>query len=181
MPTDGSEQAQPLRSAGTVRFLHRRAHETTKTLVSNSPFPGFRLFETKLKPIVIKKSPSFFDAKGLKVTQHFCDSVDGTQVPYFQISRTNMKLDGSNPTLLYAYGGFEISMLPYYSATRGVGWFEDGGVWIVANIRGGGEYSDWHQSALLENRYKAYEDFESVACACLRAVSASVCVCVERA
>ena len=119
--------------------------------------------ETKLKPIVIKKSPSFFDEKGLKVTQHFCDSVDGTQVPYFQISRTNMKLDGSNPTLLYAYGGFEISMLPYYSATRGVGWFEDGGVWIVANIRGGGEYSDWHQSALLENRYKAYEDFESVA------------------
>ena len=54
-------------------------------------------------------------------------------------------------------------MLPYYSATRGIGWFEDGGVWIVANIRGGGEYSDWHQSVLKENRYKAYEDFESVA------------------
>ena len=117
----------------------------------------------RIEPIVTKKSPAFFNASGLVVSQHFCDSVDGTRIPYFQIARKDLALDGSNPTLLYGYGGFEISMLPYYSATRGIGWFEDGGVWIVANIRGGGEYSDWHQSVLKENRYKAYEDFESVA------------------
>eukprot|EP00943_MAST-04B_sp_MAST-4B-sp1_P000714 g714.t1 len=122
-----------------------------------------RSSEKNITPIVEKQSPSYFDAKGLDVTQHFCKSVDGTSIPYFQIARKDLKFDGSNPTLLYGYGGFQISMLPYYSATRGVGWFEDGGVWICANIRGGGEYSDWHHSALLENRYKAYEDFESVA------------------
>ncbi len=75
-----------------------------------------------------------------------------------------MKLDGSNPTLLYGYGGFEISLTPGYSAGVGKGWLEQGGVYVVGNIRGGGEYGPrWHQAALKQNRNRAYEDFAAVA------------------
>src|SRR5690606_30313911 len=94
----------------------------------------------------------------------FATSEDGTRVPYFMVSPKGMKLDGNTPTLLYGYGGFEISMLPGYSATGGKGWLEKGGVYVVANIRGGGEYGPrWHQAALKANRHKAYEDFAAVA------------------
>jgi prolyl oligopeptidase len=117
------------------------------------------------KPIEkLKQGPTFFDAKGLTVTQHEAKSLDGTMIPYFQVSRENLKLDGSNPTLLYGYGGFEIAMVPGYSATAGAGWLEKGGVYVVANIRGGGEFSPkWHQAALKANRPRAYEDFAAVA------------------
>ena len=75
-----------------------------------------------------------------------------------------METDGSNPTLLYGYGGFEISLTPAYSGGIGKGWLERGGVYVVANIRGGGEYGPrWHQAALKANRHKAYEDFAAVA------------------
>jgi prolyl oligopeptidase len=112
----------------------------------------------------LKQGPTFFDAKGLTVTQHEATSLDGTRIPYFQVSRENLKLDGTNPTLLYGYGGFEISMVPGYSATAGIGWLEKGGVYVVANIRGGGEFGPrWHQAALKANRHKAYEDFAAVA------------------
>ena len=112
----------------------------------------------------LKQNPAFFDAKGLAVTQHEATSADGTKIPYFQVAREGLKLDGSNPTLLYGYGGFEIAMVPSYSATAGVGWMEKGGVYVVANIRGGGEFGPkWHQAALKANRPKAYEDFAAVA------------------
>lgn len=115
-------------------------------------------------PDKLKSSPSFFDAKGLVVTQHEATSKDGTRVPYFQVSRENLSLDGKNPTLLYGYGGFEISMTPGYSAGVGAGWLEKGGVYVVANIRGGGEFGPkWHQAALKANRPRAYEDFIAVA------------------
>jgi prolyl oligopeptidase len=74
------------------------------------------------------------------------------------------KLDSKNPTLLYGYGGFEVPMLPAYSGTRGVAWLDKGGVFVLANIRGGGEYGpNWHQSVIKQNRHKVYEDFSSVA------------------
>ncbi len=112
----------------------------------------------------LKQNPAFFDTKGLAVTQHEATSADGTRIPYFQVAREGLKLDGTNPTLLYGYGGFEISMVPNYSATAGVGWLEKGGVYVVANIRGGGEFGPkWHQAALKANRPKAYEDFAAVA------------------
>ena len=115
-------------------------------------------------PEALKQNPAFFDAKGLAVTQHEATSSDGTRVPYFQVAREGLALDGTNPTLLYGYGGFEISMVPTYSATAGVGWLEKGGVFVVANIRGGGEFGPrWHQAALKANRPKAYEDFAAVA------------------
>jgi prolyl oligopeptidase len=115
-------------------------------------------------PETIKEMPAFFDASGLEVSQHFATSKDGTRVPYFQVSPKGMRLDGSRPTLLYGYGGFEISMTPGYSGSVGRGWLSQGGVYIVANIRGGGEYGPrWHQAALREKRHRAYEDFAAVA------------------
>jgi prolyl oligopeptidase len=113
---------------------------------------------------VLKTSPAYFDTQGLKVTQHETTSPDGTIIPYFQVAPDNLKLDGHNRTLLYGYGGFEIPMVPGYSPLVGAGWLEKGGVYVVANIRGGGEFGPkWHQAALKANRHKAYEDFVAVA------------------
>lgn len=116
------------------------------------------------EPEALKQLPAMFDASGLEVTQHFATSQDGTQIPYFMVASSEVKRDGNNPTLLYGYGGFEISMTPRYSATVGRAWVSKGGVYVVANIRGGGEYGPrWHQAALKENRLRAYEDFAAVA------------------
>lgn len=112
----------------------------------------------------LKTMPAFFDASKDVVEQHFATSKDGTKVPYFLVRPKGLKYDGSAPTLLYGYGGFEISLTPGYSGGVGMGWLEKGGVYAVANIRGGGEYGPrWHQAALKQNRHKAYEDFAAVA------------------
>ena len=115
-------------------------------------------------PEKLKQLPAFFDASGLAVSQHETASKDGTRVPYFQVARKSLALDGKNPTLLYGYGGFEVPMVPGYSGGVGAAWLEKGGVYVVANIRGGGEFGPkWHQAALKANRHKAYEDFIAVA------------------
>jgi len=112
----------------------------------------------------IKQVPAFFDASKFEVSQHFVASKDGTRVPYFEVAPKGIRLDGSNRTLLYGYGGFEVSEQPFYSGSVGRAWLERGGVYVVANIRGGGEYGpDWHNAALRENRPRAYEDFAAVA------------------
>ena len=112
----------------------------------------------------LKAMPAFFDSSKHVIEQHFATSKDGTKVPYFMVRAKDMAFDGGNPTLLYGYGGFEISMTPGYSGGAGMGWLEKGGVYVVANIRGGGEYGPrWHQAALKQNRHKAYEDFAAVA------------------
>ena len=116
------------------------------------------------KPELLKQLPAYFDAAPYRIEQHFATSKDGTKVPYFMVSRKDITLDGDNPTLLYGYGGFEVSLTPNYSAGVGKNWLAKGGVYVVANIRGGGEYGPrWHQAALRENRNKAYEDFAAVA------------------
>jgi len=115
-------------------------------------------------PRRLKQLPAFFDATGLTITQHEVASADGTLVPYFQVARAGLPLTGEAPTLLYGYGGFEIPMLPGYSAGVGAAWLERGGVYVLANIRGGGEFGPrWHQAALKASRHKAYEDFIAVA------------------
>jgi len=112
----------------------------------------------------LKSLPAFFDAKGLAVKQHEAVSRDGTRVPYFEVARADLALDGKNPTLLYGYGGFEVSMTPGYKGAVGAAWLERGGVYVVANIRGGGEFGPrWHQAALKANRHRAFEDFVAVA------------------
>ncbi|KAF1712037.1 S9 family peptidase [Pseudoxanthomonas kalamensis DSM 18571] len=113
---------------------------------------------------VLKSMPAFFDASKHVIEQHFATSKDGTRIPYFLVRPKDLHYDGDTPTLLYGYGGFEISLTPGYSGGIGKGWLERGGVYAVANIRGGGEYGPrWHQAALKANRHKAYEDFAAVA------------------
>lgn len=114
-------------------------------------------------PELIKSTPARFDAEGLQVAQHFATSDDGTKVPYFEISRADRPQGEPSPTLLYGYGGFEISLTPAYLGVVGKAWVERGGTYVLANIRGGGEYGPrWHQAALKEKRHRAYEDFSSV-------------------
>ena len=116
------------------------------------------------KPEVLKSNPVFFDGSKNVIEQHFATSKDGTKVPYFLVRPKDLTFDGKAPTLLYGYGGFEVSMTPSYSGGIGKGWLEKGGVYALANIRGGGEYGPrWHQAALKANRHKAYEDFAAIA------------------
>ena len=112
----------------------------------------------------MKSLPAFFDAAGLEVTQHEATSKDGTKIPYFQVMRKDAKLDGKNPTILYGYGGFEVSMVPSYSGFVGSGWLAKGGVWVLSNLRGGGEFGPaWNQVARREGRQKTHDDFAAVA------------------
>jgi prolyl oligopeptidase len=111
----------------------------------------------------LKSLPAKFDASGLKVEQFFATSKDGTKVPYFIIHRADMKRDGSTPTLLYGYGGFQVSYGPAYSPVSGRLWLEQGGAYVLANIRGGGEFGpNWHQAGLKQNRQRIYDDFIAV-------------------
>src|SRR5699024_9426936 len=129
---------------------------------------------------VIKSAAALFPSDGLKVEQHFATSADGTKVPYFKISVDALELDGSNPPLLDGYGGFEVSRTPVYSPVVGIGWLSRRtgaeipgrpagqktelpagrrGVYVLANIRGGGEYGpEWHTAGMREHRIPCYED-----------------------
>ena len=96
---------------------------------------------------VVKTLPPKFDASNLTVEQLEAESRDGTKIPYFVVHRTDLKLDGNTPTILTAYGGFQVSETPYYSATTGKLWLERGGAFALANIRGGGEFGPaWHEA-----------------------------------
>ncbi|MDG3016308.1 prolyl oligopeptidase family serine peptidase [Speluncibacter jeojiensis] len=113
------------------------------------------------QPQPIKRAPAFFDAADLDVTQNFATSADGTAVPYFVVRRAGAP---AGPTLLYGYGGFEISLTPSYSGINGRAWLARGGTYVVANIRGGGEYGPaWHTQVLRAGRHKVHEDFAAVA------------------
>lgn len=104
-----------------------------------------------------------FNAAGDIVEQLEAVSKDGTKVPYFVVRRKDIKYDGTNPTLLTAYGGFQISMTPDYSAPMGKLWLERGGVFVLANIRGGGEFGPaWHEAGLTTHRQRIYDDFAAV-------------------
>jgi prolyl oligopeptidase len=112
---------------------------------------------------VLKTLPERFDSSELVVHQYEASSADGELVPYFVVHHKNIPLNGNSPTLLYGYGGFEISLTPRYLTLSGKLWLERGGVYAVANIRGGGEFGPrWHKAALRENRQRAYDDFIAV-------------------
>ena len=116
-----------------------------------------------LKLEQVKASPARFDASTHVVEQFEATSSDGVKIPYFVVRPRGVKYDGTAPTLLYAYGGFQVSMTPSYSGVMGKLWLERGGTYVVANIRGGGEFGPaWHDAALKANRQKAYDDFFAV-------------------
>ena len=113
---------------------------------------------------LVKTSPTKFDASREVVEQLEATSKDGTKVPYFVVHPRGMKANGLNPTVIYAYGGFLASSLPSYNATLGKLWLEQGGVWVLANIRGGGEFGPaWHEAGLKTKRQVIYDDFAAVA------------------
>ena len=112
----------------------------------------------------LKARPSEFDATGMRTEQRFATSKDGTRIPYFVVWPKGAQADGRNPTLLYGYGGFEVSLQPWYSGVFGKAWTTRGGVLVVANIRGGGEFGPaWHQAATQANKQRSYDDFAAVA------------------
>jgi prolyl oligopeptidase len=141
-------------------FMTETDFLTPSSLLLGDAGPRYNKPETEK----IKSLPSFFDTNGLEIQQFEAKSKDGTRVPYFQVGRKGLKLDGQNITLLTGYGGFEIPELPSYNPARGAAWLERGGVFVLANIRGGGEFGpQWHEAARKEHRQRAYDDFIAVA------------------
>ncbi|MBL37243.1 MAG: S9 family peptidase [Xanthomonadales bacterium] len=111
----------------------------------------------------VRSEPAWFDADGMDVAQYEATSADGERIPYFVVTPKGFEADGQNPTLLGAYGGFEVSRTPFYSGVTGSAWLSRGGVYVLANIRGGGEFGPkWHQAALKENRQRAFDDLIAV-------------------
>lgn len=155
-PANGSVNIGATNDKEDVAFISTESFLTPDTLWT---------FNTNtMEKAEAKSLPSWFDASNMVAEQFFATSTDGTKVPYFVVRNKETKMDGTNPTLLYGYGGFEISLNPSYSATRGKLWLERGGVYVLANIRGGGEYGPkWHQAGLKTNRQRIYDDFISVA------------------
>jgi prolyl oligopeptidase len=125
--------------------------------------PSSLLLAEGAKAQQVKALPAFFDPAGMKVDQFEATSPDGTKVPYFVVS-PGLQPNGAAPTLLYGYGGFEVAQVPSYGAVRGTAWLARGGVFALANIRGGGEFGPrWHRAALKQDRVKSFQDFVAVA------------------
>ena len=153
LPAGGSTHIVSTNGWGPEAYFRFESYTTPTTLYADAGAG---------KPVAIKSLPARFDASNLITEQFFAISSDGTRVPYFVTRARN--LSGPAPTVLYGYGGFEVSETPSYSANFGMLWMTRGGVFVVANIRGGGEYGPgWHQAALGRNRQKAFDDFQAVA------------------
>ena len=157
VPEFGEAEVLPLNSEDSDGYLLY-----TESFTSPTRLLGGQLGHDEHR--LLKRLPELFTAQGLEIAQREAVSKDGTRVPYFEVAKAGVKLDGSNPTLLYGYGGFEVALTPGYYAGAGAGWLERGGVYVMANIRGGGEFGPpWHQAALKENRQRAYDDFAAIA------------------
>ena len=167
---DGAWQRSPLEAPafGTVAVSGVDADESDDYFMTTADFltPSTLYLGTAGQPgrEKLKSLPAFFKVDGLEIQQFETTSKDGTRIPYFQVSRQALKLDGRNPTLLYGYGGFEIPMTSSYSPGMGSAWLERGGTYVLANIRGGGEFGPrWHEAARKAHRQRAYDDFIAVA------------------
>lgn len=151
---------------GNVSIGGTNAKEDIAFVSTESFLEPDTLWSIDTGDMAIKKAkalPSWFDSESMTATQHFATSTDGTKIPYFMVHKKDLKMDGSNPAILYGYGGFEISINPSYSATIGRAWLERGGVFVSANIRGGGEFGPkWHQAGLKTKRQIVYDDFIAV-------------------
>jgi len=156
LPEKGSITLYSAQRESDVVFLNYESFLTPSTFMELDAATG--------KTRVLQRLPARFEADPYVTEQYEAISADGTAVPYFLIRRKDMPFDGSTPTYLYAYGGFQVSQTPYYSGTLGKLWLENGGAYVLANIRGGGEFGpEWHQAALKTKRQKAFDDFHAVA------------------
>ncbi len=155
-PNQGVIGIQSVDPLGDQVFFTYQDFITPTTLYSVNVEAG----KSTAFPQVIKQEPRRFDPSDLEIAQKEATSKDGTKIPYFIIRKNGTELDGSHPTLLYGYGGFEISQTPFYLSTWGKVWLEKGGVVAIANIRGGGEFGPaWHQAATKENHQTTFDDF----------------------
>ena len=128
-----------------------------------TPEQLYYLDPLKNTPIVLDQSPSFYDSSNVVTKQNYAVSSDGTKIPYFVICRADVLNNGPAPTIQYGYGGFQISLNVFYSGIIGKLWLEKGGVYVIANIRGGGEFGpNWHQAAIRQNRQRGFNDFYAV-------------------
>jgi prolyl oligopeptidase len=150
-----------------IDWLGEEEHEGETFVISsqNSIMPATQwLARPGQGAEMLKQAPARFDAAGLVITQHRAASVDGEQIPYFQVARAGMPLDGTNLCLLTGYGGYQIASLPYYAVSVGKLWLERGGVFVIANIRGGGEFGpDWHKAGMRAGKKLSHDDFAAVA------------------
>ena len=169
-----TRQAIPFAENGSLRFA-AGDHDSANMLVQYESFlepPSLYLVKAgSLEPERLKSQAPTFDATRFQVQQFWATSADGAKIPYFVVGPKNLELNGKNPVWMFSYGGFENSLKPTYSGSYedlhgayGKLWLERGGVFVLANIRGGGEFGPaWHKTALLENHVKCFEDFEAVA------------------
>lgn len=165
---DEEWRTEPLSSSDGFQTVSVQAvdnNESDAYFVTRSDFltpPSFGIGEINGTEENLKQEPHVFNAQNAFITQHWVASEDGTAIPYFQVGPR--EIQSALPTLLYGYGGFEVPLLPGYQKLAGAAWLEKGGVYVVANIRGGGEFGpQWHRAALKETRHKALEDFIAVA------------------
>ena len=164
-PDGWTREELPLPGLGTVRVTSTDDWQSS-FFYSYTDFlnPSSLFLVDKGKAEKVKTAPEFFNASGMKVEQYQATSKDGTKIPYFLVTPKGFKGDGNVPTLLYGYGGFEISELPRYDGVNGSAWLERGGAYVLANIRGGGEFGPaWHRAAQKEHHYRNFEDFTAVA------------------
>jgi len=162
---DWITEAVPVPEFGTVGLAGADDRSNEYFFTFSNPVTPTTLYYGDGKEIkAIRKQKDYWDASGVKVVQNEAISKDGTKVPYFIVHPAGMAFDGSNPTLVYGYGGFNSPTRPGYSSLTGIGWIEKGGIYVIANIRGGGEFGpEWHHSALREKRQNAYDDLFAVA------------------
>ena len=156
------ERELPLPGLGSAGgFGGKRGDAETFFSFTNvqTPFTVYRLDTRTMAATVYRQPKLAFDPAEFETTQVFYPSKDGTKIPMTISHKKGMKLDGTNPTILYGYGGFDISLLPGFSASR-VLWMERGGVYCQANLRGGGEYGEaWHQAGTRLNKQNVFDDF----------------------
>jgi prolyl oligopeptidase len=159
----GTPLAETASSIGFGPFDSNRSDDVWLWLEDFTLPASLALFDpTTGKRETIKQNPSFYDANGIEVKQHFATSKDGTKVPYFEVGKKDR--GGPAPALLEAYGGFEVSLNAFYASSIGAAWIERGGVYVQANLRGGGEYGPaWHEAAMKHDRQHAYDDMAAVA------------------
>jgi prolyl oligopeptidase len=166
LPDKATLTVQPLDSNDAGWFItEAEEREEFLVLAHNSVTPPtLSLVRSGAAPDPLKRAPPRFDAAGLIISQHEARSEDGTRVPYFQVGRADLALDGGNAVLLTGYGGFQISSLPFYLPGIGKLWLERGGVHVIANIRGGGEFGpDWHKAGIRAGKKSSHDDFAAVA------------------